>query len=123
MSGVGTANMAAILANAKVAHVDIADNSSNIAQNFSTLLQRSGKIDKITLTGASTGLTMTQTQYNGNIGTNAGGTTAALLGKVWGDLAGTSTQGQYTLAITEGNTEQVPDCVVKVGCANGRVEL
>ena len=93
--------MAAILANAKVAHVDIADNSSNIAQNFSTLLQRSGKIDKITLTGASTGLTMTQTQYNGNIGTNAGGTTAALLGKVWGDLAGTSTQGQYTLAITE----------------------
>ncbi len=101
VSGVGTANMAAILANAKVAHVDIADNSSNISQNFSTLLQRSGKIDKITLTGASTGLTLSQTQYNGNSGTSASGTTAALLGKVWGDLSGTSTQGQYTLAITE----------------------
>lgn len=111
VTGVGTDTMATTLANAKVTHVDVADTSSNISQNFSTLLQRSGKVDKITLTGASSGLTLSQIQYNGNIGASASGTTAGLLGKVYGDAAGTSTLGQYTLSISAVSAGQAMNMV------------
>ena len=111
VTGVGTDTMATTLANAKVTHVDVADTSANISQNFSTLLQRSGKVDKITLTGTSSGLTLSQTQYNGNIGASASGTTAGLLGKVYGDVAGTSTLGQYTLSISDVSAGQAMSMV------------
>lgn len=111
VTGVGTNTMATTLANAKVTHVEVADTSSNISQNFSTLLQRSGKVDKITLTGTSSGLTLSQTQYNGNVGSAASGTTAGLLGKVYGDVSGTSTLGQYTLSISDVSAGQAMNMV------------
>ena len=39
VTGVGTNTMATTLANAMVTHVEVADTSSNISKNFSTLLQ------------------------------------------------------------------------------------